>query len=142
MVVRIDTLFELQVIDEGGRSLSAIEIRNARHAGARLALTAGHRLAEPSHRYVARYDRIALWIRNAFVSAPENFSDFDRYRVWLVRGNERSPSPESLSTAHPEGLYGPPNDFPEGTASSGISAKLQRTLTSNDNEGSQSQAIH
>jgi hypothetical protein len=109
----LDPLFDLQVIDEHGRTLSAIEIRNARHAGATLAVTPGDRLAEPPRRYVARYDLIALWIRNAFVSAPVNFADFDRYRVWLVRGDEVSPSPESLSTTHPEGLYGRPTDFPE-----------------------------
>ena len=129
----LDPLFDLQLIDQGGRSLSAIEIRNAHHAGATLAVTAGDRLAEPLQRYVARYDRIALWIRNAFVSAPVNFTDFDRYRVWLVRSNELSPSPESLSTTHPEGLYGPPNDFPDGHAPSGAPQKFQRTLTSNDN---------
>jgi len=128
----LDPLFDLQVIDQDGRSLSAIEIRNARHAGATLAVTAGDRLAEPLRRYVARYDRIALWIRNAFVSAPVNFTDFDRYRVWLVRSNELSPSPESLSTTHPEGLYGSPNDFPHGNAPSGAPVEFQRTLTSDD----------
>ncbi len=133
----LDPLFDLQVLDQGGRSLSAIEIRNARHAGATLAVTAGNRLAEPSHRYVARYDRIALWIRNAFVSAPENFTDFDRYRVWLVRSNELSPSPESLSTTHPEGLYGPPSDFPDDNPPSGAPAEFQRTLASNDKERGQ-----
>src|SRR5262249_10302367 len=97
-----------------GRSLSAVEIRDARHAGATLAVSADGRLGESLHRYVSRYDRIALWIRNAFVSAPENFTDFDRYRVWLVGRDEVSPSPESLSTTHPEGLYARPNDFPEG----------------------------
>jgi hypothetical protein len=112
----LDPMFELQVLDTTGRSLSAVEIRDARHAGATLAVSAGGRLSESLHRYVARYDRIALWIRNAFVSAPENFTDFDRYRVWLVGRDEVSPSPESLSTTHPEGLYARPNDFPEGDA--------------------------
>jgi hypothetical protein len=127
----LDPLFELQVVDEGGRSLPAIEIRNARQAGARLALTPGNRLGEPLRSYAARYDRIALWIRNAFVSEPENFTDFDRYRVWLVSGNERSPSPESLSTTHPEGLYGPPSDFPYAAPDSGTPVQVQRTLTAN-----------
>jgi hypothetical protein len=114
----LDPFFELQVVDRRGRSLSAVEIRNARRAGETLEVTTGARLVEPLDRYAARYDRIALWIRNAFVSAPENFTDFDRYRVWLVGRNEVSPSPESLSTTHPEGLYGPPHDFPDGTARS------------------------
>ena len=108
----LDPLFELQVLDSSGRSLSAIEIRNGSHAGTRLMITSSNRLTEPLRRYVARYDRIALWIRNAFVSAPMNFTDFDRYRVWLVASGEVSPIPESLSTAHPEGLYGAPNGFP------------------------------
>ena len=108
----LDPLFELQVLDESGRSLSAIEIRRARVAGRSVSLLRGNRLGEPFRRYAARYDHIALWIRNAFVSAPENYSDFARYRVWLVRSNEVSPSPESLSTTHYEGLYGPPHDFP------------------------------
>ena len=128
--IMLDPLFDLQVIDRDGRSLSAIEIRNARQAGERLAVTAGARLGESLRSYAARYDRIGLWIRNAFVSEPENFTDFDRYRVWLVSGNERSPSPESLSTTHHEGLYGPPNDFPEGPVASGAPEKSQRTLTS------------
>lgn len=127
----LDPLFDLQVIDQGGRSLSAIEIRNARQAGATLAVTAGDRLGESLRSYVARYDQIALWIRNAFVSEPVNFTDFDRYRVWLVTGNERSPSSESLSTTHHEGLYGFPSDFPDGDAPSGAPEKFQRTLTSN-----------
>ncbi len=132
----LDPLFDLQVTDPSGRSLSAIEIRNARHAGAALAVTAGGRLPEPLRKYVARYDRIALWIRNAFVSAPVNFTDFDRYRVWLVHSNEVSPTPESLSTTHPEGLYGAPNDFPDGNAPTGAPAEVQRTLTSNNKERS------
>jgi transglutaminase superfamily protein len=131
----LDPLFELQVIDPSGRSLSAIEVRNARNARATLALTAGNRLTEPLSRYVARYDRIAIWIRNAFVSAPTNFTDFDRYRVWLVRGNEVSPTPESLSTTHPEGLYGTPNDFPRDDAPSGADA-AQRTPAPNGKDRS------
>jgi len=127
----LDPLFDLQVLDECGRSLSAIDIRNARQAGEPVAMSPGNRLAEPPRRYVNRYDRIALWIRNAFVSAPVNFTDFDRYRVWLVRGDELSPSPESLSTTHPEGLYAPPNGFPDAQVP-GARAELQRTLTSND----------
>jgi hypothetical protein len=107
----LDPLFELQVVDEHGRSLSAIEIREAHDAGAPLVVTAGSRLTEPLPVYVARYDRIALWIRNAFTSAPVNFTDFDRYRVWLLARGDRPPSPESLSTTH-FGLYGPPSDFP------------------------------
>jgi transglutaminase superfamily protein len=126
----LDPLFELQVFDSSGRSLSAIEIRNGRNSGATLAITAENRLTEPLRQYVARYDRIALWIRNAFVSAPMNFADFDRYRVWLVRANEVSPTPESLSTTHPEGLYGPPNDFPRG-ARSGASAAARQIPTAN-----------
>src|SRR5262249_42464020 len=51
----LDPLFELQVLDSGGRSLSAIEIRNGRDAGAKVAITAGNRLTEPARRYVARY---------------------------------------------------------------------------------------
>jgi hypothetical protein len=108
----LDPLFELQVFNADGRSLSSVEIRRARQSGASITLSPGNRLAEPFRRYVARYDRIALWIRNAFVSAPVNYADFDRYRVWLVRSDEVSPSPESLSTTHPEGLYSPPGDFP------------------------------
>jgi len=127
----LDPLFELQVLGSSGRSLSAIEIRNGRDAGAALAITPGNRLTEPLRRYIARYDRIALWIRNAFVSAPTNFTDFDRYRVWLVRANEVSPTPESLSTTHPEGLYGPPNDFPRGDAPSGVPVAARRVPASN-----------
>jgi len=112
----LDPLFELQVLDKSGRSLSAIEIRNGRNSGASLAIAAGNRLTEPLREYAARYDRIALWIRNAFVSAPMNFTDFDRYRVWLVHRNEVSPTPESLSTTHPEGLYSAPSDFPQDGA--------------------------
>jgi hypothetical protein len=124
----LDPLFDLQVINQLGRSLPAIEIRNARQAGEELALTAGARLGEPLRSYVFRYDRIALWIRNAFVSEPENFTDFDRYRVWLVGDGEHSPSAESLSTSHPEGLYGPPSEFPWDTTSvaakpSGVSSR-------------------
>ncbi len=135
----LDPLFELQVIDQNGRCLSAIEIRNARHAGATLAVTAANRLAGSVRRYVARYDRIGLWIRNAFVSEPTNFTDFDRYRVWLVRSNERSPSPESLSTTHPEGLYAPPADFPESNAPSSGPGQFQLARASNAKKRNQPQ---
>lgn len=123
----LDPLFDLQVIDQSGRSLSAIEIRNALDTGVTLGVTPENRLAETLHRYAARYERIALWIRNAFVSAPVNFTDFDRYRVWLVRSNEVSPSPESLSTTHPEGLYGPPGDFPGANAPSSTTTVARRS---------------
>lgn len=114
----LDPLFDLQVVDPHGRSLSAIEIRDAHHAGAPLAVTAGSRLSEPLPAYAARYDRIALWIRNAFTSAPVNFADFDRYRVWLLHEGEQSPNPESLFTTHLE-LYDPPEDFPDNVAPGG-----------------------
>jgi hypothetical protein len=118
----LDPMFELQVVDPAGRSLSAIEIREARNAGTELAVTAGNRLDEPTPAYLARYGRIAIWTRNAFTGAPVNFTDFDRYRVWLVAGNgdgdgddrSWSPSPESLSTTHSEELYAPPSGFPAG----------------------------
>jgi hypothetical protein len=111
----LDPFFELQVVNAHGRSLSAIEIRDGRQVDAELAVTEGNRLTEPLTDYLARYDRIAVWIRNAFTSAPVNFMDFDRYRVWLLNEGEQSPSPESLSTTH-RGLYGPPEDFPDGLA--------------------------
>jgi hypothetical protein len=132
----LDPLFDLQVIDQSGRTLSAVEIRKARYAGETLAITVGDRLTESSRRYVARYDRIALWIRNAFVSAPVNFADFDRYRVWLVRKDEVSPMPESLSTTHPEGLYSAPADFPDGRAPSCNPADAPVTLSSNEVDAS------
>jgi hypothetical protein len=110
----LDPFFEMQVVNAHGRSLSAVEIRDAHDVGAVLAVTPGSRLAEPLPEYAARFDRIALWIRNAFTSAPVNFTDFDRYRVWLLTPGQQSPSPESLSTTH-LGLYGPPEDFPDET---------------------------
>jgi hypothetical protein len=110
----LDPRFDLQILDRNGRSLSSVEIRDARHAGAVLEISDENCLGEPPHKYIARFDEIALWIRNAFVSAPVNFADFDRYRVWLVRPDEFAPSAESLATTHTEGLYGPPNDFPAG----------------------------
>jgi hypothetical protein len=64
------------------------------------------------------------------VSAPENFSDFDRYRVWIVRNGEVSPSPESLATTHTAGRYGFPGDFPFEDWPSGAQADDQRTLAS------------
>jgi hypothetical protein len=124
----LDPLFDLQVIERDGRSLSAVEIRKARRAGEKLAVTQGGLLGERLSRYVARFDRIALWIRNAFVSEPVNFTDFDRYRVWLVSGDERSPSPESLSTTHSEGLYGRPSEFPDSVSTAGAPAGLQQAI--------------
>jgi len=132
----LDPLFDLQVIDTSGRSLSAFEIRNAREAGAKLAVTPKNRLTEPLGEYAARYASIALWIRNAFVSAPMNFTDFDRYRVWLVRINEVSPMPESLSTTHPEGLYAAPGDFPYVDPPSLPPAAVQQRLNSSDKKRS------
>jgi hypothetical protein len=117
----LDPFYELQVVDERGVSVSAIEIRRGRQAGAPLAVTPGGRLDQPLAQYLGRYDRIAVWIRNAFVSAPVNFADFDRYRVWLVPTGEFAPSSESLSTTHFEGLYGRPADFPYAAHASGSS---------------------
>ena len=112
----LDPLFDVQIVDAAGRSLSAIEIREARHARAAVAATEGHRLTEPLPHYLARYERIGIWIRNAFTSAPVNFADFDRYRVWILPDDERSLPSDSLRTTHPEDLYGPPRDFPGSAA--------------------------
>ncbi|HJQ99776.1 MAG TPA: transglutaminase-like domain-containing protein [Candidatus Polarisedimenticolaceae bacterium] len=111
----LDPLFDLQVLDRSSRSLSAIEIREAQDAGNPLAISEGNRLDGTPAAYLARYALIAIWTRNAFTSAPVNFTDFDRYRVWLVGTKDpgsSGASPESLRTTHAEDLYGPPSDFP------------------------------
>ena len=108
----LDPMFDLQVVDRSGRSLSAYEIRAAGAAGAGLALTPGHRLTEAPSVYFARYGTIAIWLRNAFTGAPVNFADFDRYRLWLVAAGEPSPKSESPSTSFPDEVYGPPHGFP------------------------------
>ena len=84
--IMLDPTYDLMVLDDAGRSLSALEIRRAVDDGGvvGLKLSEGHRAPEILGHYVARFRELAVWIRNDHVSRPMNFADFDRYRVWFA----------------------------------------------------------
>lgn len=103
-----DPTCDLQVTEESGRSLSALEIREAVAAGRRLRLTRTDLLTESPELYLKHYSELAIWIRNDFVSNPMNFKDFSRYRVWYDPGEAGGLSaapPGALRTSLAADLY-------------------------------------
>ena len=105
--VTFDPTYRLQIFDSTGRSLNALEIRRLVEEGASgtMELSAGHRLPEAVEQYLDRYRDFAVWIRNDLVSRPMNFSDFDRYRVWLAPNELLQTPSASLITTVEEDLY-------------------------------------
>jgi hypothetical protein len=103
--VIFDPLYELQVFNQAGRSLNALEIRRSVEHAEELRLSDGHRLTETDLEYIDRYRRFAVWIRNDLVSRPMNFQDFHRYRVWFEPDGDSWLASESLTTAFEEDLY-------------------------------------
>jgi hypothetical protein len=105
--VMLDPTYRLEVVDEAGRALNALEIRRAVEQGTAAALgpTAGHRLPEDFETYLERFRDLAVWIRNDFVTRPLNFTDFDRYRVWLEPRRSLNLPVEALTTWYEEDLY-------------------------------------
>ncbi len=103
--VMFDPLNNLQVIDNDGRSLSALEIWERSDDPSGLRITTGHRCTEEQSTYLDRYRHFAVWLRNDFVSQPMNFTDFDRYRVWFDPSGVGVVSPASLRTSFALDLY-------------------------------------
>ncbi len=103
--VMLDPTYRLQVVDAGGRPLNALEIRRRVERGEALAVTADHRLPEAEARYLERYRRFAVWLRNDHISRPMNFTDFPRYLVWFDPPDDAGRAPESLVTGFAEDLY-------------------------------------
>ena len=103
--VMFDPLNNLQVIDNDGRSLSALEIWERSDDPSGLRITTGHRCTEGQSTYLDRYRHFAVWLRNDFVSQPMNFTDFDRYRVWFDPSGVAVVSPASLRTSFALDLY-------------------------------------
>lgn len=104
--VVFDPLYNLQVFDADGRSLSALEIwENTVGKPTPLTVSSDHRCTEASEVYLDRYRRFAVWLRNDFVSQPMNFTDFDRYRVWFDPSGDGSEPSASLRTPFAEDLY-------------------------------------
>lgn len=105
----VDPMYALQVVDERGRSLSALEIRDARQDPDRLTLTSGHRYPEDVGHYARRFDVLAVWIRNDFISRPVNFADFPRCRVWIAPPPDATAANAPYRTDDPGKLYDPPS---------------------------------
>ena len=105
--VILDPTYRLQVVDAGGRPLNALEIRRGVERGEALAVTAEHRLPETEARYLERYRRFAVWLRNDHISRPMNFTDFPRYLAWFDPPDAAGLAPDSLVTTFAEDLYPP-----------------------------------
>jgi hypothetical protein len=105
--VMYDPTYRLQVFDDAGRALNALEIRRRVEEGRMDSLKTfgGHRLPEDFGVYLERFRDLAVWIRNDFVERPLNFTDFDRYRVWLEPRETMKLPAESLVTWFEEDLY-------------------------------------
>jgi len=103
--VILDPTYRLQIVDAAGRPLNALEIRRGVERGEALAVTAEHRLPETEARYLERYRRFAVWLRNDHISRPMNFTDFSRYLVWFDLPDDAGRAPESLVTGFAEDLY-------------------------------------
>ncbi len=103
--VMFDPLNDLQVIDNEGRSLSALEIWECADDPSVLQITTGNRCSEGQSTYLDRYRHFAVWLRNDFVSQPMNFTDFDRYRVWFDPSGVGAVPSASLRTSFALDLY-------------------------------------
>lgn len=112
--VMFDPLYDLQILDDEGRSLSALEIRERTDDPSALRMSPGHRCTEARSDYLVRYRRFAVWLRNDFVSQPMNFTDFDRYRLWFDPSGAGGVPWASLRTPFALDLYPERMVAPEG----------------------------
>ncbi len=104
--VMLDPLYNLQVFDAEGRSLSALEIwEKTTEKPHGLRMTGDHLCSEAPLTYFDRYRRFAVWLRNDLVSQPMNFTDFDRYRVWFDPAGVGGEPSDSLRTPFALDLY-------------------------------------
>jgi hypothetical protein len=105
-----DPMYRLQVLDIEGRSLSALEIRQAWQADRDLVLDAGHLFPGNARDYSKKFHQLAVWARNDFISRPLNFRDFERCRVWF--DPEETMPPGFITTTSTAVLYSPPPPRP------------------------------
>jgi len=103
--VMFDPLHDLQILDNEGRSLSALEIWEHSDDPSVLRMTSDNRCSQEQSTYLERFRHFAVWLRNDFVSQPMNFTDFDRYRVWFDPSEVRTVPSAALRTSFAMDLY-------------------------------------
>lgn len=107
--ILFDPMYTLQVLDENGTPLSALDTRDRFREGGAVSLSTDQTYPGSAEEYFQRFDRLAIWGRNDFVSRPLNFPDFRYCRIWVEPIPEAGIPSGSLSSPGPE-LYIPPAD--------------------------------
>jgi hypothetical protein len=110
--VMLDPLYELQVFNQRGLSLSALGIRRGLDEGQRLTLSADHRFPGRDGAYLARFRRLGYWLRNDLVDRPLNFTDLRRYTVWFDPAPDDCPPEQALSTTAARDVYPGAEELP------------------------------
>jgi hypothetical protein len=101
-----DPLYTTYYKDEADRPLSVLEIHGRVRSGKAVLLSDAHLVADPA-RQVTAFRSFAVWLKNDHISAPVNFADLERYKIYFLDdpGAARGIPPGALATTEPADLY-------------------------------------
>jgi hypothetical protein len=101
-----DPLYATWYKDEADRPLSVLEIHQRVRDGKAVMLSDPHRVTDPAA-HLQAFRSFAVWLKNDHITAPLNFSDLERYKVYFLDGQAMPGEipPGVLSTTEPEDLY-------------------------------------
>jgi hypothetical protein len=102
----LDPLYATWYKDSGDRPLSVLEIHRLVKEGRPVLLSDSHRVADVGV-HLQAFRSFAVWLKNDHITAPINFADLERYKVYFVDSpEEASPLPPgTLVTSEPADLY-------------------------------------
>jgi len=106
--VCLDPLYDTYYTDDAGRPLSVYEVHRRVVDGDSVTLSNGS-LVEDVPAHLEAFRSFAVWLKNDHVTAPLNFTDLERYKVYFLDGADdpgraRIP-PGALTTTEPVDLY-------------------------------------
>lgn len=106
--VCLDPLYDTYYTDASGRPLSVYEIHRRVLDGQPVILSQT-RLVSDTQTQLDRFRSFAVWLKNDHITAPLNFADIDRYKVYFLDAPSEPASrgipPGSLTTTEPVDLY-------------------------------------
>jgi hypothetical protein len=107
--IMLDPLYKLY-ISKGGTPLSVFETHAMILKGEHDLEVHAQKDTGDLRRYLSRYEKSAVWVKNNHVSSPINFDDIERYKIYFLDDpSDRMHVPvESLYTIYPGGLYSNP----------------------------------
>ena len=102
----LDPLYATWYKDEAGRPLSVLEIHRRQREGKPVLLADAHRVPDLAA-HLQSFAWFAVWLKNDHMTAPLNFADLERYKVYFVHdeADARRLPPGILSTSEPADLY-------------------------------------